>query len=148
MNLFLWLTLLISPYDFVDDAAQGLIDAGKVFDGARVCESKTHPELMKMAQEHAQYQADRGVPGHQNWGQRFRVLRQRVPGHRFAEICAESWPWEKNDSMKLVGKSMFESWRQSPGHWRVASRKHDIYGAGMALGENGIWYSCIIVGDD
>lgn len=40
-----------------DEAAKGLIEAGKVYPGAAVCASEPHPMLMRMAAEHAEYMA-------------------------------------------------------------------------------------------
>jgi len=135
------------PYNFIDQPADGLIQAGLEFKGAKVCESPTHEILAYAAMKQALYQAVHQTQGHQLWIYRVNTLRNRLPGFRFKEICAESWPWEVDKPLKVVGTSMFQSWVQSPGHWKVASKKHDLFGVGMAKGMNNIWYACIIVGD-
>jgi hypothetical protein len=84
--------------------------------------------------------------GHQNFQQRFERVRSET-GMMATEICAESWSWEKDADPKVVGQSMFKAWRQSPGHWSVASKKHRAFGAGIACGRNGIWYATILAGN-
>ena len=128
-------------------AAQGLIQAGRAYPGAHVCESRQHPEMMRIAWNHARFQANTQSQGHQGWNARQAELRRILGNLTFAEICAESWDWQKHETMFNLGTEMFRCWRKSPGHWRVASQKHRFFGSGMALGNNGIWYSCIIVGD-
>lgn len=128
--------------------AQGLIDAGIYYPGARVCESRLQSELMIAAQSHAEYQANHQKQGHQLWAQRLRELNRILPGYYFQEICAESWPEDTYKQPHEIGWGMFEAWEYSNGHWKIASTKHDVFGAGMALGRNGIWYACIIVGDN
>ena len=143
----LMVAILSIPYDFIDKPGRGLIMAGRELEEVQVCFSPEHPILWKAAYDHARYQAKHQMQGHQNWTTRWRALRKRLPGYRITEICAESWYWETHDSYISIGKSMFESWKTSSGHWDVATKKHDIYGASMAMGKNGIWYACIIVGD-
>lgn len=146
MGLLL-VAILSIPYDFVDEPGWALIDAGRVYPGARVCQSVEHPILWKAARDQAVYQAKHKKQGHQKWEQRFQTLRKKLPGYTFREICAESWYWKTTDSLDIIGMDMFVAWNSSRGHWDVASKKHDIYGASMRLGQNGVWYACIIVGD-
>jgi hypothetical protein len=127
--------------------AEGLISAGLIFPGAQVCLSERHPALMAMATRHAKYQADRRTQGHQMFQARCEELRQTMGNFQFAEIAAESWPWQKDFAMDALGKEMFVCWRQSPGHWSVASVKHKFFGADMAMGTNGVWYAAIITAD-
>jgi uncharacterized protein YkwD len=143
----MWLILFLIPYDFIDVTTQGLVDAGRRYPGAQVCSSQEHPDLYRMARQHAKYQAKHRRQGHQNWVSRNRELSRRLPGYKFSEVCAESWFWETNLPMHMVGKSMYQSWAQSRGHWSVVSRRHDYFGAAMAVGSDGVWYACIIVGD-
>jgi len=125
----------------------GLIEAGKVFPGAHVCESEIHSTLMEMATRHALYQATKNTQGHQFFQQRVEELYHTMGQYAYAEICAESWKWQEHDTMLALGKEMFKCWKQSPGHWSVANKKHKFFGADMAKGSKGIWYSCIIVAD-
>ncbi len=146
MSLLL-VALWLIPYDLIDEPAQALIEAGRDYTGARVCQSIEHPSLWLVARDHARYQAKHKKQGHQNWEARRGVLRRKIPGYTFTEICAESWYWETDESLYTLGWGMFEGWSQSRGHWKIASKKHDIFGASMALGKDGIWYACIIVGN-
>jgi hypothetical protein len=54
------------------------------------------------------------------------------------EVCAESWPWQRDESMLNLGTEMFKCWHQSAGHWAVVCRKHKWFGAEMVEGQNGI----------
>jgi hypothetical protein len=132
-----------------DDPARpwndGLVAAGRVFPGARVFEGQPDPQLQAFAREHAEYQARTQQQGHQRWETRFHAISKAMGNRPPTEICAESWPWEKDAAPETVGRSMFQAWRQSPGHWRVASTPSLQYGAAMARGRNGIWYATIIV---
>lgn len=126
---------------------EGLIKAGKVYPGAHVCESALHPKLMEMATRHANYQADHNTQGHQLFDQRVNELFKTMGRYTYAEIAAESWKRQENDSMLVLGNEMFRCWEQSPGHWSVASKKSLYYGADMAKGSSGVWYACILVAD-
>jgi hypothetical protein len=125
----------------------GLIEAGKIFVGARVCDSEQNQILMSMATRHAKYPADHNSQGHQLFQLRVEELYSTLGRYTYAEIAAESWPWETEASMLELGTGMFKSWVQSPGHWGVASKKHKYFGADMAKGSKGLWYACILVGD-
>jgi hypothetical protein len=102
---------------------------------------------MAMATRHAKYQADHRQQGHQLFDSRVAELRKTVSCQSFAEIAAESWERQKDDTPLDLGKEMFTCWKQSPGHWSVACKKHQYFGCDMAMGSNGIWYAAIIVGD-
>lgn len=123
-----------------------LESAGKAFPGAMVCESERHELLQTLADEHATYMARTCRQGHQRFDSRFQRIRREL-NMSAAEICAESWRRQADLPLEQVGHEMFKCWRQSPGHWRTASRKHRFWGGSMAKGRNGIWYSCIIVAD-
>jgi acetyl-CoA carboxylase carboxyltransferase component len=125
----------------------GLIEAGRVFAGAHVCESEQNAILMEMATRHAKYQADHRQQGHQKFQERVEELYKTLGKYAYAEIAAESWERQKDDSMFDLGTEMFTSWGQSSGHWKVAKVKHKYFGADMAMGKDNIWYSCIITGD-
>lgn len=125
----------------------GLIEAGKIFAGAHVCESEQHPILMEMAARHAKYQADHNQQGHQLFQLRVEELYSTLGQYKYAEIAAESWVWQVEATMLELGTEMFKSWRQSPGHWGIASKKHKYFGADIAKGSKGIWYACILTAD-
>lgn len=135
-----------SPFGTLKPTALGLIEGGGKYPGANVCKSKPHPLLMELAAKQANYQASICVQGHQNFMERFNAVQQAGLGHA-TEICAESWPWQTNDSMNDLGWEMFKCWSQSPGHWSVACKQHKYFGADMAKGRNGVYYACIIVAD-
>jgi hypothetical protein len=133
----------VSP---VSPTAQGMVDAGKKYPEAHVCESQPHPLLMQLASEQAQYQAQHQTQGHQGFSARYQKIEQAEIGSATG-ICAESWPWQRDESMFNLGTEMFKCWRQSSEHWAVVCRKHKWFGAEMAQGQNGIWYATIIVAD-
>lgn len=119
------------------------LEAAEQFPGAAVHRSTAHPLLMSLAKRQADYQASVGVQGHQNFEQRMAEIQSTL-GITPTEICAESWPWMTNDSQKNLWLDAFKAWSQSPGHWSVASKQFQYYGAANARGRNGIWYSTII----
>lgn len=91
-----------------------------------------------MALRHARYMAKHQWQQHQHWDARYAELVRTTPEYRgFVEIVAQSWPWNNREQ---AAAEMFNSWRQSPGHWRVANGICDAYGYSMAVGTNGIWY--------
>jgi hypothetical protein len=118
-----------------------------VYPGAHVCEAEQHPLLMEMASRHAKYQADHCAQGHQRFQQRADELYKTMGQYKYAEIAAESWERQVNDSPEDLGKEMFYCWERSPGHWSVASVSHKYFGADMALGKDNIWYACILTAD-
>jgi hypothetical protein len=139
---------IIGPLgDSFTETQLGLIEAGKAYQGAHVCESEVHPALMKMATRHSKYQADHKTQGHQLFESRIAELRKIVPCSSWAEIAAESWKSQKLETKRALGDEMFKCWRASPGHWSVACKKHKYFGGDMAMGTNGTWYATIIVGD-
>lgn len=138
---------LIGPNTTLTDTQNGLIEAGEIYSGAHVCESEQHPLLMEMATRHAKYQANCKTQGHQYFQQRVDELYKTMGQYKYAEIAAESWERQVNNSPKELGKEMFFCWARSPGHWSVASVSHKYFGADMALGSDNIWYACIITAD-
>jgi hypothetical protein len=126
----------------------GLIQAGVLYDGANVCFSTPHHLMMKLATEHAVSMAASHHQSHNGFDQRYALMQKEITDCiSFAEICAESWSWQADDSMEDLGKEMFKCWEQSEGHWKIASVKHKYFGCDMKRGSNNIWYACIIVGD-
>ena len=136
------------PEPELSPSAQGLFDGGERFKGANVQKSEPHPDVMAAAKSYCEYEAKRDAQlGHKDFSRRMRELGQKVPGMAWAEITAQSWNWQTNEPMDVLGYGMFESWRQSSGHWRVARAKHTYWGGHMAMSASGTWYACIIVGD-
>jgi uncharacterized protein YkwD len=127
-------------------AATPLEQAGEAA-GANVQRSEWSDTLARAALGHAAYMAAVQEQGHQGFVLRAAWLRSRGFRH-VAEICAESWPWQRNDSERELWTDAFWAWRQSPGHWSVAGRRHRAYGGALAQSREGVWYSCIIVEGD
>lgn len=125
---------------------EGLIVAGKKYEGAHICESEINQFMMDKAQTHAEYEAVHGQ-GHQGFSDRVAALQLQVGPYQYAEICAESWPEQKDATPEELGYEAFKCWEQSKGHWSVCITKHKYVGYGVAQGNNGIWYFCAIVGD-
>lgn len=109
--------------------------------------SPQHAVLMTAAQRHADYMAAARQQGHQNFIVRYQQLARQMQTGAIVEICAETWPWQTRLSREELWQAIMKDWRQSPGHWRVASRPHRWAGAGFSLGTNGVWYVCVIVAD-
>lgn len=100
--------------------------------------------LTRAAKGHAHYMAKHRRQGHQNWDiRKGTVMRQTEYLYKIEEVCAESWPGQDRHS---AAKEMFNSWRQSPGHWQAINKPCKIYGFAMARGDNGVWYGCGLVG--
>lgn len=134
-----WLLCLASQVP----AAEALVNAGQAIPEVRVFDGANHPTIQHLAEQHAAHMAEQNQGGHQNWDKRFQFLLhsfQRPP----YEICAQSWPWEKNHSPDQIARSLFRAWRASPGHWRTATRSSKYWGAAVARNANGIWYGCVI----
>jgi hypothetical protein len=101
------------------------------------------PALVEEAEEHAQYQADVRVQGHQFWDSRFRRILSRLPGGGAPrEVCAESWGYEN-----LVDAAIecVRCWRCSSGHWSAVRAQSRFFGYDMKRGANGKWYATGIV---
>ena len=137
-------------YDFISntspklaDPHRLLIDAGLAIGVKSLTTGTNHPVLQQAAELHAAYQADIGVQGHQNWQRRTDTLRTLLSEcNEFKECCAESWDW---NTMEQAAPEMFNSWRQSPGHWSAIDGECSFYGYAMALNERkNIWYACAI----
>ena len=118
------------------------------FPGSHVCDGPVSEMMLWLSREHSAYQARHRRQGHQRFGQRYATLVEEYgTGWTFAEIAAESWPWQRNESLNSLAWEMYKCWRQSAGHWSVASVIHDLWGGAMKMGNSGIWYTTIIVGD-
>jgi glutaredoxin len=114
---------------------------------APVFSSPRHPILDAAAQAHANFQAARQLQGHQGFQERFVAFTREIGQAEYAEICNESWPEQAGASYDELWAGAVSDWRQSPGHWSVASRVHAAAGFGLQRGRNGVWYSCIDVKD-
>lgn len=126
-----------------------LIAAAMLFPGVRFQEGERDPLLVELAQGYAEQmaainsQSKRGQ-GHFGWDARYRTIREEL-GMKAVEVSAESWDRQADAPMDEIGRTMFESWKASSGHWRVVSTPHKRYGDGLAKSRRGIWYAAIIV---
>lgn len=123
-----------------------LVRVGLEYPGARICRSEYDTLLASLAQDHANYMARVDRQGHQHFQSRYQRVREEL-GLSAVEICAESWPDQRDSSMWEIGQEMFECWQQSSGHWAVASRVHKRFGDGLAQGASGVWYACLLAAD-
>ena len=104
--------------------------------------SAEHPRLSQIAEQHAWSMARRCHQDHSGFaGGRSSQVMQIAGCREASEICAESWP---NQTLWEASLDAWWCWRQSPSHWRTANGRPRLYGAGIARGRNGIWYSCIV----
>ena len=98
-----------------------------------------HSAVVQAATEHAIYQAERGILGHQNYGARSYKVKEVLGSGSPSEICAQC----------RSGENLFEGaiacmrlWRYSSAHWSIARRSHTYYGYDMVRSErNGCWYA-------
>ncbi len=109
--------------------------------------SPQHEALSLLALNHAAQMARDQRQSHDNFDRRYRAARKATGCREIAEICAESWPRQRNDPPKKLWAEFVRCWKQSPGHWAVASKKHKYVGWCAALGKNGVFYCCVIVGN-
>lgn len=108
---------------------------------------KNDPILQSAAVFHADFQAQKGKLGHQHWDMRSAELFKALPEHtNFREVAAMSWAWEM-ETEKGAG-SIFDSWRQSPPHWRWVNGACDIWGYAMKFNSKlKLWFATGIFAD-
>ena len=102
-------------------------------------EGEALPIVVQKATEHALYQAERGILGHQNFSVRSSQVKDVIGTGNPSEICAQS----------RSGESLFEgaigcmrAWRYSSSHWSIARKSHRYYGYDMVQSDrNGCWYA-------
>ena len=91
-----------------------------------IFDSPRHPALDAMARRNCETQARLNRQGHHDWDRRYRELAATMGPGKYAEICAESWPWQAGESETALWAEMFKCWKQSPGHWSVAKGRHRL----------------------
>jgi hypothetical protein len=132
-----------------------LVQAAMEYPGVRFHEGTRDTFLVRLAQDYSEQMAaidsqskgwGRRRIGHFGWDARSATIRTQL-GLRGVEVSAESWDRQTNAPMPEIGRTMFESWQASPGHWRVVSTKHKRFGDGLAKSRRGIWYAAVIVAD-
>ena len=110
-------------------------------------ESPRSKIMDRLAQQHVDSMARVQYQSHQGFGRRASEIRDALGVREVAEICAESWERQRDDTPEQLWVEFVKCWKQSPGHWKTASVKHKWIGAAMARGKNGIWYGCIVAAD-
>lgn len=140
----------MTDYNFIDppapepnplDPNRLLIDAGRAIGVRSILSGTQHDILQVLASTHAGYQAQVGKQGHQGWDSRYKTLAYAMPEcSEFKEVCAQSWDW---NTMQEAAPEMFNSWRQSPGHWSAVNGRCSFWAYAMSLNEKqNIWYAC------
>ena len=125
---------------------QALYDAGIAFPGVRCLSGTQDPMIQQLATDAAQLQALRERCGHWDFDARFMQIQQDL-SMLASEIAAMSWPEQKDLVMRALGDEMWKCWRESPGHWAIASKPHARYGLDMVQAKNGIWFATVLVAD-
>jgi hypothetical protein len=106
-------------------------------------EGEPNSVLLEEAQNHAQYQANCRVLGHQFWDSRFRRILSRLPGGGAPrEVCAQSWGHE---NLVEAAIECVRCWRSSSGHWSAVRARTRFFGYDMKRADNGVWYATGIV---
>lgn len=139
----------MTDYNFIDGPADQpelalphrlLIEAGKKLGVKSIETGQFSDTLQVFAADHALYQAQVGKQGHQLWDSRVKAIASQMPEcSEFKEVCAQSWDW---NTMEEAAPEMFNSWRQSPGHWSAVNGRCSFYGYAMALNQKqNVWYA-------
>jgi hypothetical protein len=119
-----------------------IVIAGRNIKVASLATGLQHPILQQMAEAHALYQASHQEQGHQGWERRYHELVAAMPDDTdFGECCAESWGREE---IAAAATELFNSWRQSSGHWARINGPCDHWGYAMARSSRNVWYGCAI----
>jgi len=139
----LWLGLVGISHGQTPNAS--LVAAGHQWSVVSLQTGQQDTTLQAMAERHAQYQASVGEQGHQGWEQRQAELARTATGYRhFVEVAAQSDPGQGEQP---AASEMFNSWRQSPGHWEAVNSPCDAWGYAMAYRpQNQTWYAAAIFG--
>jgi hypothetical protein len=112
--------------------------------GVLSLKGKPHMVIQAYAEHHAHYQAVRSTAGHQNWPSRLKRLEKAAPDARgFTEVCVASWEWNTRPEPAAI--DIFDSWRQSAGHWSVVNGRYQLWSYAMAQGRDGRWFACGIM---
>ena len=127
--------------------AEALIEAGLAFPGVRCFDGQRAPPLDVCAINGARLCVERRRLNHWDWAYRKAACEAQLPGVNIEEIAGMTWRDKMGEKLSEAGASIFASFRQSSGHWRIASRRWRLYGLGMER-DGDTWYGVIVVGDD
>lgn len=126
-----------------DSSDSTLVAAGRRWGVASLRTGQQHPDLQAAAEAHAAYQARMGVHGHQGFDRRFQQLRH--VGGNVREVANESWPGQDEAA---AANEMYNSWRQSSGHWSAVNGRCRFWGYAMRFRpQNRTWYACGLFAD-
>jgi hypothetical protein len=134
----------VDPVELLASHHKALIEAGRTLDVLSLRTGGLHPVLQKMAQDHAQAQADQNRMGHQGWDERSKSLFTLIPeATNFREVCAYS-----GYRFPEVTKNLFESWWKSKAHWTWVDGRCDFWGYAMAYdSKSRLFFACGIFAD-
>lgn len=129
--------------------AEALLEAGKRA-GADSVTSEVSPFLQELATGHARWMATRGRGGHQGWDTRrgrFERIQAEFGLVLANEIVAYSSTLLVRAPAEACADNIWATFRDSPGHWELASQPHRLVGLEMARSRRGIYYACLIAVD-
>lgn len=109
-------------------------------------ESPRHELLQRLAESHASYMARVNRQGHQGFQRRWEEIHRTLGLSAAAEICAESWERQRDLPEADLLVEAVKCWRQSTGHWRVASVRHKWVGVAVGRGRR-VAYVVVLVAD-
>lgn len=106
-------------------------------------DSVRHELLQRLAEQHAAYMARVNRQGHQGFQGRWDIVHAEL-GFSATEICAESWPEQRDLPEADLLVEAVKCWRQSPGHWRVAGTRHKFSGVAIGRGRRVAYIVCLV----
>jgi fermentation-respiration switch protein FrsA (DUF1100 family) len=119
--------------------------AANNFPGVKVHQSEWSDELAKSAALNSHLCCTKHRGGHHNWDRRFQALVATGLAKTFGEINSESWKRQEDNNPVELWTEAFRAWKQSKGHWGVASKRHALFGAALEKSSQGLWYMTIVV---
>jgi uncharacterized protein YkwD len=130
--------------------SDALFEIGLTYKAAKICLAESHILLAQLSTDHCQYMADHNQLGHQNFKERYNICREKL-GLNCAEIAAMSWKSAYIDNpqdefLLSIAHQMWDSWRQSRGHWNIATAEWKFVGGDMTQAKDGTWYASILTG--
>lgn len=129
-----------------------LVIGARLYPGVRFHEGIRDDLLVRLAEDCSRMLALGGprkyrIDGHPQWNERYVKIRNEL-GLKAVEVTAQADASLANAPEEAVVRNLYDAWKQSSGHWRAVSRKHKLYGDGVAQSNGGIWYGTIIVADN
>jgi len=119
--------------------------AASAFEGVQVHLSQWSKVLAESAERNSRMCATKFRGGHHLWDKRFQELVETGLAKSFGEINSESWKRQEHETPVELWTEAFRAWRQSKGHWGVASKCWPLFGAAIRKSTQGLWYMTIVV---